>query len=55
VQRLKALCPGMGRVKTAQTLARAGLHLGATTRVQFDVAFHAGRRHLPVVSIKRAA
>ena len=31
VQRLKALCPGMGQVKMAQTLARAGLHLGATT------------------------
>ena len=24
-------------------------------KVQFDVAFHAGRRHLPVVSVKRAA
>ena len=32
VQRLKALCPGMGQVKMAQTLARAGLHLGATTK-----------------------
>jgi transposase InsO family protein len=31
VQRLKALCPSMGKVKIAQTLARAGLHLGATT------------------------
>jgi hypothetical protein len=31
VQRLKALCPGMGKVKIAETLARAGLHLGATT------------------------
>lgn len=31
VQRLKILCPAMGRVKMAQTLARAGLHLGSTT------------------------
>ncbi len=31
VRRLKTLCPQMGKVKIAQTLARAGLHLGATT------------------------
>ncbi|HBO45079.1 MAG TPA: hypothetical protein DD670_14350, partial [Planctomycetaceae bacterium] len=31
VQRLKTLCPAMGRVKMAQTLARAGLHLGSMT------------------------
>ena len=31
VRRLRALCPSMGKVKIAQTLARAGLHLGATT------------------------
>lgn len=31
VQRFKALGPSMGRMKIAQTLARAGLHLGATT------------------------
>ncbi len=31
VQRLKVLCPSMGKVKMAQILARAGLHLGATT------------------------
>ena len=31
VQRLKVLCPAMGKVKMAQTLARAGLHIGATT------------------------
>jgi len=31
VQRLKKLCPSMGKVKIAQTLSRAGLHLGATT------------------------
>ncbi len=28
VQRLKALCPGLGKVKIAQILCRAGLHLG---------------------------
>ena len=31
VQRMKTLCPSMGKVKIAETLARAGLHLGATT------------------------
>ncbi|MFC1491806.1 transposase [Nitrospinota bacterium] len=31
VQRLKALCPTMGKVRIADTLCRAGLHLGATT------------------------
>ncbi|MDP7533656.1 MAG: integrase core domain-containing protein [SAR202 cluster bacterium] len=31
VQRLKTLCPSMGKVKIAQTLCRASLHLGATT------------------------
>ena len=31
VQRLKTLCPMLGKVKIAQTLARAGLHLGTTT------------------------
>jgi hypothetical protein len=31
VQRLKTLCPTLGKVKIAQTLARAGLHLGTTT------------------------
>jgi len=31
VRRLKVLCPLMGKVKIAQTLARAGLHLAATT------------------------
>ena len=31
VQRLKTLCPTMGKKKLAQTLARAGLHLGTTT------------------------
>jgi transposase InsO family protein len=31
VRRLRVLCPTMGKVKIAQTLARAGLHLGATT------------------------
>ena len=31
VQRLKTLCPMMGKVKIAQILARAGLHLSPTT------------------------
>jgi len=31
VQRLKTLCPALGKVKLAQVLARAGLHLCATT------------------------
>jgi transcriptional regulator with XRE-family HTH domain len=31
VRRLKALCPRMGTRRIARTLARAGLHLGATT------------------------
>ncbi len=31
VQRLQMLCPLLGKVKIAQVLARAGLHLGATT------------------------
>ena len=31
VRRLKALCPTLGKVKIAQVLCRAGLHLGVTT------------------------
>ncbi len=31
VQRLKTLCPSMGKVRIAETLCRAGLHLGPTT------------------------
>jgi len=31
VQRMKTLCPRMGKVKIAQILARAGLHLSAST------------------------
>lgn len=31
VKRLKAVCPAMGKVKLAQNLARAGLHLAAST------------------------
>ena len=31
VRRLKILCPEMGKKRIAQTLARAGLHLGTTT------------------------
>ncbi len=31
VRRLKTVCPAMGKVKIAQFLSRAGLHLGVTT------------------------
>ena len=31
VRSLKLLCPTLGKVRIAQVLARAGLHLGATT------------------------
>jgi putative transposase len=31
VQRLQTLCPRLGKIQMAQMLARAGLHLGATT------------------------
>ena len=31
VQRLRVLCPALGKVKIAQILCRSGLHLGATT------------------------
>ena len=31
VQRLKTLCPTLGKVKMAEVLCRAGLHLGSTT------------------------
>jgi transposase InsO family protein len=31
VRHLKTLCPTMGKIRIAQALARAGLHLGATT------------------------
>jgi hypothetical protein len=31
VQRLKVLCPSLGKQKIAQVLCRAGLHLGTTT------------------------
>jgi putative transposase len=31
VQRLKTLCPSLGKIKIAEILSRAGLHLGSTT------------------------
>ncbi len=39
VRRLKVLCPSLGRVKIAQMLCRAGLHLGPATvrRMLYDV------------------
>src|SRR4029453_17078212 len=38
VRHLRILCPSLGKVKKAQILARAGMHLGATTirRMQRD-------------------
>jgi transposase InsO family protein len=38
VQRLQTLCPRLGKVKIAQILARAGLHLGATTIARIRTA-----------------
>ena len=32
VQRIKTLCPMLGKMKIAEILTRAGLHLGATRR-----------------------
>ena len=46
VQRLKTLCPSMGKVKIAQKLARAGLHLGTTTVGRI---LKEKRRHEPFV------
>ncbi len=43
VQRLKVLCSSMGKAQIAQTLARAGLHLGVTTVFQY---YHNSRPHL---------
>ena len=31
VQRIKLFCPSLGKVKIAETLARAGIHIGKTT------------------------
>lgn len=47
VQRLKTLCPTMGKVKIAQVLARAGLHLGTTTVRRM---FKDKPRHEPSIS-----
>jgi len=48
VRRLKILCPTLGKVKIAQFLARAGLHLGSTTvhRMQQDTRWPEPRRAL---------
>lgn len=40
VCRLKTLCPTMGKVKIAQVLARAGLHLGKTTVERYTKEDH---------------
>jgi putative transposase len=41
-QQLKATCPTLGKVRIAQLLARAGLHLGATTVGRFLKAHPVG-------------
>jgi transposase InsO family protein len=48
VRRLKILCPTLGKVKSAQILARAGLHLGPTTvrRMQRDTRWPEPRKSL---------
>src|SRR6266571_4755252 len=48
VKRLKTLCPALGKVKIAQILARAGLHLGPTTirRMQRDTRWPEPRKIL---------
>jgi transposase InsO family protein len=48
VRRLKILCPTLGKVKMAQILARAGLHLGPTTvrRMQRDTRWPVPQRVL---------
>src|SRR6266571_5341168 len=48
VRRLKFLCPTLGKVKIAQILARAGLHLGPTTirRMQRDTRWPEPRKIL---------
>src|SRR5712692_5412464 len=50
VRRFKILCPTMGKVKIAQILARAGLHLGPTTvrRMLSDTRWPSPR-HAPKV------
>src|SRR5207247_2131212 len=66
VRHLKTLCPTLGKVKIAQTLARAGLHLGPTTVrgmlretpppipcPTLQISFHGGRRHLPTITLMR--
>ena len=45
VRRLKILCPSLGKVKLAQILARAGLHLGpATVRRMLEDSGHPAHR-----------
>jgi putative transposase len=55
VQRLKVLCPTLGKAKIAQVLARAGLHLGATTigRVMHEAPIfpNVNEAHRPEVHI----
>ncbi len=50
VQRLKTVCPSLGKVKIAQTLARAGLHLGTTTVSRM---LKGQTRHKPFTSVPK--
>ena len=53
VQRLKTLSPSMGKVKIAETLCRAGLHLGVTTVgriLKEDHCLTLGTQHHPLAS-----
>jgi len=52
VQRLKILSPSMGKVKIAETLCRAGLHLGVTT-VGRILTFGAVGQHGSIALIDR--
>lgn len=55
VQRLQTLCPRLGKVKIAQVLARAGLHLGVTTvgRMRRDQPKPAPAKPEPMPSVSR--
>jgi Helix-turn-helix domain len=55
VQRLQCLCPSLGKVKIAQILARAGLHLAATTigRVRREPPISAASRRNPAFRAAR--
>ncbi len=69
VSRLKTLCPSLGKVKIGEILCRAGLHLSGSPcakpqtlaagqpgdKFTIDIEYYRGRKHLPIVKLKRAA